>query len=750
MRSRFFGQSHVREMRHLFSSLATVACVALIAAGCGQQPLPNVLVVTFDTTRYDHLGATGDPEARTPVVDALAARGILFERAYANVPITLPSHTTIFTGLEPREHGVHNNGRFRVPEEVETLAEMLKRSGYDTAAMVSAFVLDGRYNLDQGFDIYSDEVDPKSDPFSMLVPQRAGRATTDASLEWLESRSGEAPYLLWTHYYDPHHPRDVEPPFDEMPDGYRAEIAYTDEQFGRLLAGAEAADDGRGTLIVFTSDHGESLGEHGEETHAILAYDSTLHVPLILAGPGIPEGVRTRGFARHFDLVPTILTFLGLPVAENLGGRDLLADLSDQPEGESGFEFVSGFECRESEFALGWMPIEGVRTERWKYTARPNPIELYDINTDPKERRNLAAEHPDVVTRMAELYDALPSDVSSSDDDRIEVDPEEAAKLAALGYVEAPTNFAEGQRPDPRRFVTSQNWISTARGMASQGLHDQAIDILETLAESRSMQSMALRTLAPIYEQVGRADDGVAALRIYLELTDSPEARFSLAKMLLAADRAEETLQELDRTELDSPVVGRLRAHALATLGRHAEARTALDDEFAASDRERLRQRARLVVEARVAPDAESELRGLLAQAPDDLVIRSTLALRLAVVGGGENANEVLDLLDSLEEDAPESPDVLANMGWAYHRIDQFAQAAASLEAALEIAPSRLLDRVRLGVTLAELGEPDRAIEELNSALLIQPGAPWAGEARAQVLKLEAQSINADPEGVTS
>ena len=181
--------------------------LSLLCAACSRGPLPNVVLVTFDTTRYDRFGCTGDPEARTPGVDALAEGGLIFERAYASVPLTLPSHTTMMTGLEPPAHGVHNNGKFRVPEELDTLAEILKRSGYATAAFVSAFVLDPRFRLDQGFDVYSGEVERNRDPLSMMVAQRPGADVTDEALDWLDEQTGDAPYFLWAHYYDPHLPR---------------------------------------------------------------------------------------------------------------------------------------------------------------------------------------------------------------------------------------------------------------------------------------------------------------------------------------------------------------------------------------------------------------------------------------------------------------------------------------------------------------------------------------------------------------
>jgi arylsulfatase A-like enzyme len=208
-------------------SLGTLLGLALLAA-CTREPLPDVLLVTFDTARYDRFGFNGDTRAQTPALDALATRGLLFERAYASVPLTLPSHTTILSGLEPFAHGVHDNARYRVPDEIELLPEILGAAGYDTGAFVSAFVLDPRFNLDQGFAFYGSETRSKSGPLDMTVAQRPGAEVTDEALAWIAERSVGVPIFVWAHYYDPHLPRKVEAPFDTMRDPYRAEIAYAD------------------------------------------------------------------------------------------------------------------------------------------------------------------------------------------------------------------------------------------------------------------------------------------------------------------------------------------------------------------------------------------------------------------------------------------------------------------------------------------------------------------------------------------
>jgi arylsulfatase A-like enzyme/Flp pilus assembly protein TadD len=713
----------------------------LLGVACTQSAPPNILLVTFDTTRYDRFGCTGDLEARTPTVDRLAQRGLLFERAYASVGLTLPSHTTILTGLEPMTHGVHNNGRFRVPEEVDTLAERLQATGYDTAAFVSAFVLDTRYRLDQGFDLYSDETKRDSDPLNFSVPQRSGEEVTNEALTWLEKRSTERPFFLWAHYYDPHQPRDVKPPFDTMRDPYAAEIAYADAQLARLLEGVELAAGERETLILFTADHGEGLAEHGEQTHGILAYDSTLHVPLLLVGPGVPRGARARAFARHADIVPTMLESVGLRVPESLPGRSLL-DVARR-EGAEEATSVGYFESRGPHYDHGWAEIEGIRTARWKYTARPEPAELYDIRVDPREMQNRIDAEPDVRAGMESLWVRFREQSAPKwrQAGPVALRPDEMERLAALGYVEAAGTYGPGEEPDPRRLAAVFSWVDQARGMASNGRYDRAIEILETLSESASVRPLVLRSLAPVYAQRGMIGEAVATYRRYIELTGAEEARLGLARVLLDAERPEEALTALDELASPSPQGQVLRAHALGRLGRHAEARQVVDRLFSGRPDavSRLRQRAALVIDAAPISDGEAELRGLLGSAPDDAKLRSQLGYYLATWGRPEQAEEALGLLEGAAKVAPDDADLLANLGWGAYRLGRTPQAISALERALERDEGRHLERVRLALALRKSGEPERARGLLRSALHARPGAPWAGEAREALDTLEGE-----------
>lgn len=715
-----------------------VVVLLVLAAACGAPERPHVVLVTFDTTRHDRFGCTGDPEARTPVVDGLAARGTLFEQAYSSVALTLPAHTTILAGIEPFAHGVHNNGRFRVPDGVDTLAEHLARAGYDTAAFVSAFVLDARFNLGQGFAVYRDDTHPTSGPVNFSVPTRPGAEVTDQALEWLAARTEGRPFFLWAHYYDPHLPRDIRAPFDALPDPYAAEIAYADAQLGRLLEGVEQAARDRSLLIVFTADHGESLGEHGESTHGLVAYDSTLHVPLVVVGRGFPPGARRRQLVRHIDIVPTVLDVAGLPVPESLPGRSLHDGAAEEEEDDDAV--VGYFESRGPSYDLGWAVLEGVRTGRWKYTPAPLPAELYDVLADPREQKNLIAAAPDVRERMEALWRrALAARPATAPAQPEAPPPDVAERLAALGYVEAPRTAPAGAPPDPRRTVTAFGWVEGARNMAAAGRYGEAIETLETLRQSPSVRSLVLRSLAEVYAVHGRFEEAVRTYRAYIDLTGSDEARLRLARLYLQNEHPAEAIGALDGLPVPSLAGESLRAFALGHLGRHAEARAVLDAAFQmeGTQRARLRQRAALVLEVAPLVDGEQELRQLLAAAPGDLTLQSRLGYYLAVWGRAEQGAEAMAVLAAAGAAAAEDAELQGNLGWGAHERGDDEQAAPALERALTLDPGRDLDRLRLALVLRRRGELPRARELLRTALVRWPGARWAERARQTLRELD-------------
>jgi choline-sulfatase len=386
---------------------------------------PNVVVVTVHTLRADRLGCYGFKLAQTPHIDRLAMQGVRVKHTIAPAPITLPSHTSIFTGLNPPAHGVRANGVYQVPDEVQTLAERLKIEGYQTQAFVSAMVLHRRYNLDQGFDGYDDELWSEDEPATFIIQERSGDSTMDRVLEWLDARpivsDNPAPFFLWVHLFDPHapyNPPKVDEEFAATP--YDGEITSVDRQIGRLTAALQQRNGLDDTILVFTSDHGESLGEHGEKTHAIFIYESTVRVPLIFRYPRkLPAGKVYEAPVRSVDLMSTILGLADADPGETQG-----VDLSKALAGAASPPSLRQYsESLHPELEYGMARLQGLRLDQWTYIRAPRP-ELYNRAEDPTETHH--------------LLELPPTDRSAS--------TSQAAKIQAAKLDQQLTSILEGSK----------------------------------------------------------------------------------------------------------------------------------------------------------------------------------------------------------------------------------------------------------------------------------------------------------------
>lgn len=457
---------------------------------------PNVLLITMDTLRADRLNCYGNERIRTPHIDALAERGVLFERAYASVPITLPSHTTIMTGLYPHQHGVRDNGVYRLDPSLVTLAETLRDAGYETAAFVSAFVLDRRFRIDQGFDHFDDEMVAPLRTDQLVTGaadlpehsqrwiatwqqpyQRRADETVRRALDWLAGRrDGDRPCFLWVHLFDPHSPYQPPSPWDTCYDAayagtmdgttatfaekaavspglfraedignmiarYDGEVSYADEQIGRLIA---AWPDDDHSLVVFTSDHGEAFGEHRTFwEHMGEIYQENVHVPLILVGAeGVPPGSRRDDLVGSVDILPTVLDVVGLPSPDGLPGRSLLDAARKRGPGEGIYT--------ETRCAISAIPTDlcyrGVRTPEWSLIIqieKPKTLRavaLFDPSADAAELVNRFATSQPAGERSLSLLEALMEMGRDDDADpasfwAMDDDAERQDPLRSLGYV---------------------------------------------------------------------------------------------------------------------------------------------------------------------------------------------------------------------------------------------------------------------------------------------------------------------------
>ena len=366
----------------------------------------NVIVITLDTTRADRLPSYGCRDLATPTLDAFAARGVRFEQCYAQTPLTLPSHTTLFTGTLPLFHGIRDNGGFFVPEKLKTMAELFKDKGYETGAFIAAYVLDSKWGLNQGFDTYFDKFDlSKFKRISLGTVQRPANEILDEALPWLESKK-DKPFFAWLHLYDPHSPYEPPPPYDKLyaAHPYLGEIAFADSQIRRLWQFLDSNGLLQRTFIVFAGDHGESLGEHEEQSHGFFVYQAAIHVPLIVVTP-FPEvqGVVSPEVATLADILPTVCDMAGLPVPSEVQGQSLLPAFFGRRRKDAPLAYSETYYPR---FHYGWSDLKSVQDGRYKLILAPVP-ELYDVVADPGEAKNLVYLEKKVYERLSGQAEAF-------------------------------------------------------------------------------------------------------------------------------------------------------------------------------------------------------------------------------------------------------------------------------------------------------------------------------------------------------
>jgi arylsulfatase A-like enzyme/Flp pilus assembly protein TadD len=536
-------------VRLLFAALGLAAAV-LPAGGCrGKARRPNVLLVTFDTTRADHLGAYGYARAQTPVVDRLAAEGVVFENAYSSIPLTAPSHSTILTGKIPPAHGVRDNGLFVLGAEQQTLAEILKAQGYRTGAAIGGFPLVARYGLNQGFDFYDDRLTPTFDsPLAGGAPkrnefafeERRAARVNEAVFEWLAGAKRGEPFFLWVHYYDPHQPHDPPAPYDQLfaDHLYDGDIAYTDESLGTLLDRLRRDGLYDDTLVVLTSDHGEGLGEHEELSHSYLLYESTLHVPLVLRGPGVAANRRVAGRVRLADVAPTVLDALGIPVPADMQGRSLKPLLSGGAGGR--VERTHYAETLSPRLSQNWGELRALYEGSWKYIHGPKP-ELFDLAADPKELRNLVESRSDqAATMRTALADFLQRNSPPGGSRMSPVDDETRARLQALGYLAAGAGQGQEIREElrsdglaPQDRARDVSLIGMARAMTAQGDHWGARDLARRLLVGAGDDPYYLEMLAMSDLNLGQPDEALVSIEKMLAL--GPGSNRSAERLLLQA-----------------------------------------------------------------------------------------------------------------------------------------------------------------------------------------------------------------------
>ena len=679
---------------------ALVAALLLLS-GCDRRPEPprHLVLVTIDTLRADRLGCYGARDVETPNLDRIAREGAMAIRATAHVPLTRPSHTSLFTGMLPTRHGIRDNiSPARVPE-VPTLATTAKAAGFRTAAFVSSIVLASGGGLERGFDLYSDELSKNGSaeevPFLNEL-QRPGEETLGEAIEWLESNR-DSKLFAWIHLYEPHHPYEPPEPYStryaDRP--YDGEVAWSDELVGRLDEALERLGLRESTLLVVTSDHGEGLGEHRETLHGFFIYETTLAVPLLMRGPGVVPGTRIESVVQTVDLFPTLAEMLDLQPPENadVTGVSLASALRGEPHRH---EPVTYAESLVPLLHFGWSDLRSIRRGKWKYIQAPRP-ELYDLEKDPMEIQNLADSQPELVKGMrGALGEELDRERAVGTSEPSAVPQDLLDKLGALGYVGSGAPI-ESSSPgaDPKDKIDE---FRVANDLIREGillLHAKAFE--ESVARYRRLLELEIESFE-IHLNLAR---GLLALERY------PEAERHFAE---AARRLPSQLEAWEGL-----------SHARSSRGDLAGALAALKEaQRAIPAAAELHQReGAILLRMGRREEARAAYETAVGLAPEDALLRARYGELLRDLGAVEES--VQNLRKATEID-PERAAYWNSLGMTLGGYGRFAEAEEAFRKAIAIESENPRYTFNLGLLLVRQNRPAEARPFFQKAVEIEPG----------------------------
>ncbi len=662
---------------------------------------PNVILITLDTTRADHLACYGYPFVRTPNLDALAQKGILFEQAAASSPLTLPSHCSIMTGMHPTYHGVRINGNAALNDGQTTIAEVLSAQGYQTGAFIGAFVLDGRWGLKQGFQHYDDQFDLKKYKYLDLgAVQRPGNEVMDAALAWLEGQK-KSPFFAWIHLYDPHSPYEPPEPYSSeysargMAGLYDGEIAFMDEQIGRCVSWLEKNGLDKNTVLILVGDHGEGLGSHGEGTHGYFIYDYAVHVPLIVVTPFVElRGIRIPSQVATVDVFPTLLEASRVKVPAETHARSLLP-LMFRPEKKND-EFAYS-ESMAPNIQFGWSALHSLRTTQYKYIDT-SKAELYDLALDADEQTNLFQESPDIARKMKGELDRLMAETSrgAPTPQAANLDSETIERLAALGYIGAPvsakksTGAGSGPLADPKDKLPVFSAITAAGEMVMKDRFADAVAALESALREEPKIPQALLLLATCYGEMGRKEEAKAKLDILLKETpDNTQALTSLAKILIDEGKNDDVIA--------------ICKQALSVDDRNTQAFTLLGQAYLAEKDP-----------GQALPYFEKAFE------IQPKITRSRLELAVCLLNLKQYDRAETELKEVIRE-APKFPLAQFNLGVLYEEGGRLEEARAAYGEELKNYPNEFKARFNLGKVLFKLGDRQGYLAEMREVIKIAP-----------------------------
>lgn len=704
---------------------------------------PNVLLIIVDTLRSDHVGCYGYDRIKTPNIDNFAKKGTMFKNTISQVPLTLASHASFLTSTYPQYNNVRDNGAARLDESAITLAEALQEEGYATAAFVSTMVLDSKHGLNQGFETYDDTVEKASKDrvLDLMDAERTGEKVTDSAINWLKD-NGNKKFFLWAHYYDPHTVYNPPSPYKEIykDNLYDGEIAFADMQIGRLLSFIKGMKLERDLFIIFASDHGEGLGEHGESSHAVFVYDTTLKVPLIFSYPGvIPEGKVVESQVRLLDIMPTVLDFLHIEKNKEIQGKSLVRIIKGKSRSK---DLPAYSESLYAKFHYNWSPLQAFRMGEWKYIKSSKP-ELYNIKRDPHELVNLIDEEADLSMELDKKLTDLLSKTTSEEakDTSLEIDDETRQQLMSLGYVQGTVDYGS-KEPVPIEMIQVMENLNLASSLANTGQIEKAIEMFDEILKKDPNNLRAHVSIAQCYKSLGKYEEAMKHFKVALSFNDDEAAAHDgLGNIFKDMGKVKEATEEFAKAlELDpeNPLI-------INNMGWCYQQKEDFDkaieyyDKALAMDNEIATAHANKGICYRVKGDldkATEELNIAITQDPELAFAYAELGAVWAIKG---DLDKAIRYCEKAVEVDPKSIDGYNNMAVCYMRKKEYAKALENYQKALEIAPWNTLVYTNIAQAYLALGQPLKAKEALEKALQLNPNDQKVRQMLQRLTQLLAQ-----------
>jgi arylsulfatase A-like enzyme/Flp pilus assembly protein TadD len=694
-------------------AVVVAAGVVLWWLGSRARPLENLLLITLDTCRADHLGCYGYKQTETSTLDDLARRGFLFCHAVTTSPLTLTAHASILTGTYPTFHKVRNNMDFQLPKGIRTLAEELKSQGYVTGAVISGSPLESSFGLDRGFDFYDDAFTRVNFDLSQerevgIVPlknEKRAEEATAVAISWLRANAGKK-FFLWVHYFDPHTEYSPPEPFASRYKSrlYDGEIAYMDQSLGRLIrhmADSRILDH---TVVAVVGDHGEGLNEHDEPTHGIFVYQSVLRVPFILCAPGLlPSNARWDPQVRVVDIAPTVLDLLDIPCHMPVQGRSLVAMLTGREPGQHLTNYAETFLPF---FSMGWSPLRALNAGRWKYIHAPKP-ELYDLDSDPGELQNAAASHEELLKQMKKELASIVAETSEVRPEQVTLDPRVLESIRSLGYVGGVQKLKAGASldvsglKDPKDMQAVAQKIYQGLVSVNTGHLPAALRSFREAIAADPTNVMAWRMVEDIYLRKRDFPGAMDACKRVAELLPAaPSAHHKLGCLLCEVGDLEGGLAEFKKSlELDPQFasghygIGMVRFKQ----GRYAEARREYETALELAPR---------LTQAAIGVAASMERSG--------------------------SASGAIDFLRAQTQRQPKDSYLYLALGQTYRRLSRFGEAVEAFKTGALLEPDNPYAYLDLAETYMEMGDFNAALPRLHDAARL---APLAAEVRHKLGK---------------